>query len=676
MQKTMIIGLVFITFVTIIIGCGKKVDKASDRDIQNIAVIDSLLRVRGDSVSALIDEGMRNATDSMTWHEYYIRKAKYFGLSATPDSQLAVIDRVEKYAKRNIHTDRGKQLLAFAYNCRAAYYHNFHRNTKETIGLYKDAYNLIMESDNKSQAPNVAANLGDAYDFENDLPKAAMWYRRALFLTDSLNLPDKDNVTLYLGFARICQELGDDNTALYYYQQTEKHFNEISVSMEAYFLNNYGNYYYYMYKYDKALSKFISLRKLLEKNGMQDNFDMFLCKINLADVYLNLDSLKQAKECLDEVEPFAHKNGDPAMLYYGHTIRIGIAVKEKNWNEVKQLANSEKSISGIPFQLRQIRNRYLGDYYMATDNYEQAYKDLRADRAYNDSLEHKRINMRTADIITQFTSDTLKLHSDLAMEHQQSVTNQTRFVAVIAIILAVTFILMFILLRLRSRKRFSDAIIKITDLRLSNARNRFSPHFVFNVLNNYIISNKEDDKDTLLKLTKFIRGGLDLSHNTIVNLEDEMDYAKVYINLEKTMAGDDFDCDLSISDDINLKETYVPSMLIQLMVENAFVHGLNGWKGHKMLKIQLQKEDRFINISVTDNGPGFNVMAMRKRKGHGLDIIRQTIAVLNSRNKLKIIFNMTNLKDADGHVKGCQMTLSVPDNLKNILNITNFKPAL
>ena len=59
------------------------------------------------------------------------------------------------------------------------------------------------ESNLQSQHPLVCANLADAYLFKNRLVEAAAWYRRALFLVDSLELPKQDNVTLYMGLATI-----------------------------------------------------------------------------------------------------------------------------------------------------------------------------------------------------------------------------------------------------------------------------------------------------------------------------------------------------------------------------------------------------------------------------------------------------------------------------------------
>lgn len=385
MSKTRLLECL-LTFLTVVAaGCGN--GSVADRpgDARALAAIDSLLGIRSGNSLHMIDHGMMTAQDSMEWYEFYVRKARYYALSSTPDSLVPILDRVEHFSRPRVRTERGRQLLAYALNCRAAYYHNFHRHTDETVSLYHNAYTLLMRSADKSQTPKVAANLGDAYAFENDLPKAAAWYRRALFLVDSLQLPDKENTTLYLGLAGISQQLGDNETALCYYRKTERHMRQMTVSMQAYFLNNYGGYYYYNHDYRKSLGKFLAMRKLLVDNGMQDNFDMYLCKVNLADVYLNLGRLAEARSCLADVEPYARAHGDEALLYYCRTIRIGIAVKERQWGEVGRIiARPDSMPGGTPFQMLQIRNRYLCDYYTATGNYKQALDDFRDDVAYTD----------------------------------------------------------------------------------------------------------------------------------------------------------------------------------------------------------------------------------------------------------------------------------------------------
>ena len=81
--------------------------------------------------------------------------------------------------------------------------------------------------------PDLCANLGDAYVFDNDLPKAALWYRKALFIADSLQLPKVQNASLYMGLGRIYLLLEDYEASLNCYQQTEKCFSDLSLNLQA-----------------------------------------------------------------------------------------------------------------------------------------------------------------------------------------------------------------------------------------------------------------------------------------------------------------------------------------------------------------------------------------------------------------------------------------------------------
>ena len=104
-------------------------------------------------------------------------------------STVGYVDRTLRFALRQPDTPRRNGLLAYTYNCQGINYHNFHRKADEVVSLYQSAYAYSMRSDVQHQAPSICANLGDAYLFKNQLPQAASWYRRALFLVDSLQLP-------------------------------------------------------------------------------------------------------------------------------------------------------------------------------------------------------------------------------------------------------------------------------------------------------------------------------------------------------------------------------------------------------------------------------------------------------------------------------------------------------
>ena len=85
-----------------------------------------------------------------------------------------------------------------------------------------------------------------------------------------------------------------------------------------------------------------------------------------------------------------------------------------------------------------------------------------------------------------------------------------------------------------SRKRKLQVEMDMMQLRLDNARNRISPHFIFNVLNNRISTADRKETDELMMLARLIRANLDISRNTFVSLADEMEFVRYYVDIERT----------------------------------------------------------------------------------------------------------------------------------------------
>ena len=607
----------------------------------------------------------------MEYYEYLLRLANFYWLSDRPERADTLINRIINfvnrqdngyYAQHNIYsTPRLNTMMASALSCKAARNHNFHRDPGKTLQFYKESYRLYQHSDNEKELPFVCANIADAYIQLNDIPNAARCYRRALFLVDSLKQPEHSNITLYMGLAQIYLTLNDFETAKHYYDETERFFDLMLPPMQAYYVNNLGNYYYFRKDYHKALDTFLRLKRVIIKNGMQNNFDMYLCKVNLADVYLNLNQTDSAQHYLDEVEPFFRKNGDPAGIYYCNTIRIGIATKRGDFNEVRRVANGDKAgEKDVQYSMVNIRNRYMRQFYEHTNNYRMAYETLKRDQSYTDSLEHNRSNMRSAEIMARFRADTLQLHHDLALEHKNAEIQRAHTMTTGAILTAVVLVLLLIMWYMHTRKKQLQNQVNIMNLKLNNVRNRISPHFMFNVLNNKIVNSGEKEASELMELARLIRTNLDMSSQPYMMLDQELEFVQQYIRVERYLLGDDFKFNIDVADDADIAKVKIPSMFLQILTENAIVHGLKGMEGEKRLRIYIARENNLTIISVEDNGPGFNARRALK-KGTGLGIISQTIAVTNERNKQKMRFEISNREDSNNQIIGCKATLKIPD---------------
>ena len=670
--KATIIACIAVVTITLLV-CNPKHSNNDMAQNGNLRRLDDSIAALAPSALQAIERGMNEANDSTTYYEYVLREARYYRLTERPERADTLIDRVTAFV---MHQDDGyyaingtclsprlNSLMAGAKACQAARYMSNHRDPRRIVALNKETYNLLLNSNSKHNLPKTCANMADAYLLCNDLPNAAKWYRRALFLVDSLELPQKENITLYMGLAQIYVTLHNYGKAKFYNDQTEPHVKEMSPSMQAYYINNLGNYYYYQDDYKNALQSFLRMKKLLEQHGMVRTFDMYLCKINLADVYLNLGKLNDATAMLDDVEPYFRAHGDNTSIYYCNTIRFGIAVRAGRMQEAGRIMADKTDESLIPYTLVNIRNRYKRRYYELTGNYDKAYALLNKSIAYNDSIEHNLSNMRTAEIMSRFTTDTLQLHHDLAIEHKNAEIQSIKFTSTLAISIAVTSILLLILWYLYLRKRRFKIQLRMMNLKLDNVRNRISPHFMFNVLNNRIIKSDVKESNELTELAQLIRANLDMSSTLGVELQKELEFVQQYIRVESYLMGDDFHFNIDIAPDVDTSSVRIPSMFIQILTENSIKHALRNKEGIKLLSITVRREQHNTVIRVTDNGPGFNHATLRRKTG--MNIISQTIAVINVRNKDKIRFAIRNIYSPDGQqTKGCEATLKVPDGVK------------
>ena len=229
-----------------------------------------------------------------------------------------------------------------------------------------------------------------------------------------------------------------------------------------------------------------------------------------------------------------------------------------------------------------------------------------------------------------------------------------------AILTAVVLVLLLIMWYMYTRKKQLQNQVNIMNLKLNNVRNRISPHFMFNVLNNKIVNSGEKEASELMELARLIRTNLDMSSQPYMMLDQELEFVQQYIRVERYLLGDDFKFNIDVADNANIAKVKIPSMFLQILTENAIVHGLKGMEGEKRLRITIARENNLTIISVEDNGPGFNARRALK-KGTGLGIISQTIAVTNERNKQKMRFEISNREDSNNQIIGCKATLKIPD---------------
>lgn len=210
------------------------------------------------------------------------------------------------------------------------------------------------------------------------------------------------------------------------------------------------------------------------------------------------------------------------------------------------------------------------------------------------------------------------------------------------------------------------------ELRLSREtalKSQMNPHFVFNVLNSikaYIYKNdKQKATSYLNEFSDLIRVFLQMSNKPLISLSEEIRMLKLYIDMEAMLLGDDFSFQINIDDNLDIEQTYMPSLILQPFIENAFKHGLHNKQGNKQLIISFSPSTSdSIEIEITDNGIG-RIAAQQtketeklKHESFATSAIQKRIELLNKHHQT-VSFMIHDLYDENKQALGTTVKLKV-----------------
>lgn len=232
-------------------------------------------------------------------------------------------------------------------------------------------------------------------------------------------------------------------------------------------------------------------------------------------------------------------------MYYLDTQAIAQALLQKEFGEARRVLSHSVTPPDIDPDMVHIRNKYLQQFYEETGNYKQAYYYQKNNLRLDDSIRNERVRMHTADLALRYQQDSTLLAHRVMIRETENEVLRLRQAHLIVACMAVLAFLVAVFLYLYNKKKRALMLVEnrrmVSSLRLENIRNRLSPHFIFNVLNQEMLSRKQEtEQKELASLVKLMRRNLELAEQLCVTLEEELDFVKTYIDLERRSLGDNF----------------------------------------------------------------------------------------------------------------------------------------
>lgn len=664
--------IVFICSFLFVYGCGKHVSiSETDEADWRVAklekeAVDSIFSNNACS-RGMLRKGMSEATDSLVYYRLMNIYSKACFATAQFDSVLYYNRMILRFCQNSPDIPKIHDLFSAVYNMRGNVWGQ-RAYPDSAIACYKKAYEHCRQGHHLSYLPDICINLADGNIHIGEYADAAYYYRRALFLCDSLGLPDQNKYPIYYGLGQTYMELRDFDLSNYYYEMAGHYFSQMSPAERFTYLNNRGNHFYYKKDYGKA-SSYMKQALAVVAPYPQMVFEQNLCKANMGELYMLTGKLDSARSYLDDSYRFFSDMDNSSAMYYIETQMIELALRQGDVALARKMIARTAPAGHVDANMINIRNRYLQHYFERTGDYKKAFEYLKNDQALNDSFRNEQVRTRVAELDMRYRQDTIVMRRELLIEKQSGEMKAWRLTSYIWAIGCVALaVLAFFLYWLMKKKRAflqQRLLNQISRLRMENIRNHVSPHFTFNVLNREISRFKgaDDERAGLINLVKILRKSLELTEKLSIPLREELDFVQTYISLEQERVGENFTLDLTVDEALDTEKIIIPSMMIQIPVENAIKHGLTGVEGEKYLSISVSREGTGVRIMITDNGRGYlpQVMSATRGTGTGLKVLYQTIELLNAKNRgEKIHFEITNL--ADGTRTGTCVSVYIPCN--------------
>ncbi|EOU9529504.1 LytS/YhcK type 5TM receptor domain-containing protein [Cronobacter dublinensis] len=167
-------------------------------------------------------------------------------------------------------------------------------------------------------------------------------------------------------------------------------------------------------------------------------------------------------------------------------------------------------------------------------------------------------------------------------------------------------------------------------------QSKINPHFLFNALNaisSSIRLNPDTARQLIFNLSRYLRYNIELKDDEQIDIKKELYQIKDYIAIEQARFGDKLTVIYDIDEEVNCR---VASLLIQPLVENAIVHGIQPCRGKGVVTISIARSGSRVRIAVRDTGHGIDPHIVEQLDTNEMPVNK--IGLINVHHRVKLLY--------------------------------------
>ena len=200
--------------------------------------------------------------------------------------------------------------------------------------------------------------------------------------------------------------------------------------------------------------------------------------------------------------------------------------------------------------------------------------------------------------------------------------------------------------------RASELEKRLVQAKLQSLQMQLNPHFLFNTLHSISALMHKDVEAAdrmIMRLGDLLRAALEGSDTQEVDLRQELEFLKRYLEIEQTRFGNRLTVKMDIAPET--LDAQVPNLILQPLIENAIRHGIEPRSKAGCVELRARRQNGALTLEVSDNGAGLP----------GNQDLREGVGLSNTRARLRELYGEAHQFELrSGAAGGLVVHLTIP----------------
>jgi tetratricopeptide (TPR) repeat protein len=392
---------------------------------------------------------------------------------------------------------------------------------------------------------------------------------------------------------------------------------------------------------------------------------------NLGECYLKIGSADSAIFWSKQAFTYGGFNKDYESMYFAAlNLAQAYLLKKETARAINYFNSVDTGYIQRKKNLSLLMNFYYTRYQLATAQKEVS-ASLPAYQQYihwRDSLNEQRNTRQATYLIENHKREKLVLENRQLQLSNIATRQRNQFIIIVfsaGILILAAVAWLFYRFNMQRRENEKKALNNaIREAQLTALRSQMNPHFLFNLMGT--IEEQIDTEPQLAQemvnaFARLLRTSLEMSETGFISLHDEIQYLDNYCRLMQLKAGTPFTYSINQPPDADAHALFIPSMLVQPLIENAILHGFRNSRQTGIVSIVFSaRTTNTITCTITDNGGGVTVSLRKSSTSYGQTILRKRLHLYGLLLNATLSLDAQNRCTTDGRIEGFTVTLVLP----------------